>query len=160
MTPAPESKTEWLLAAGYGHTVKLNRAETDDQGLFLAPQLGLRLGSVVEWVLEAHFAGYLGEADGWMLGVLPVGARFELPRTHLRPYLAVQAGFGWTNLDILELDRRFNFILSGGLGVRWPKAKHGEGLLELRFLHYSNANTAPPNLGLNSVCLVGGWRFR
>ena len=63
----------------------------------------------------------------------------------------------WTDLDVIELSRRFNFIVQGGLGVQ---GAGGAWTVEARFLHYSNANTVLPNLGLNSVVLLVGWRLR
>jgi hypothetical protein len=157
----PEPRSEWLLGFGVGHTVPLvARAETSDPVLFLAPQWGWRLSSAVELVVEGHFAGYLGDPSSWFFGILPLGARFEFGKTGVRPYLALQAGFGWTDLDVIEIDRRFNYILSGGIGMRWPRWSHGDGILEVRILHYSNAGTVLPNLGLNSIVLVGGWRLR
>ncbi len=155
------SKSEWTLTGGYGHTVQFVAAdETSDHVALIMPAWGLQLSSVVEYVAAGHFAGYFGDANGWYLGILPIGARFQLPRTAWRPYLIFQAGFGWTNLHIIEFDRRFNYILTGGFGLRWPKQKPESGLLELRLVHYSNAGTVLPNYGLNSIALVAGWRIR
>jgi Lipid A 3-O-deacylase (PagL) len=155
-----EPKTEWTLTGGYGHTVQFVAAdETSDHLALFMPQFGVRLSSVVEYVAAGHFAGYFGDAKGWFLGLLPVGARFQLPRTPWRPYFVFQAGFGWTDLEIIELDRRFNYVLTGGFGLRWPGKKPESGLLELRLVHYSNAGTVLPNYGLNSIALVAGWRL-
>ena len=152
--------THWALAAGYGRTVPfVTAAETETNLLFLAPQWSYRLGSVVEGVAEGHLAGYVGDTDGWFFGVLPIGFRFRVPDSAWRPYLALQAGFGWTDLNVIEIDRRFNFILVGGLGAR-PGGEDGRLSLEIRLVHYSNAGTVLPNYGLNSLALVGGWRLR
>jgi hypothetical protein len=70
------------------------------------------------------------------------------------------AGFGWTDLTKLqEIGRRFNFLLQMGLGARWETRTFGRWTTELRFLHISNANTAPRNGGLNSLHLLVGRSF-
>ena len=152
--------THWALAGGYGRTVPfVTAAETETNLLFLAPQWSYRLGSVVEGVVEGHVAGYVGDTDGWFLGALPLGFRFRVPDSAWRPYLALQAGLGWTDLNVIEIDRRFNFILVGGLGAR-PGGEDGRLSVEIRLVHYSNAGTVLPNYGLNSLALVGGWRLK
>jgi hypothetical protein len=156
-----EPKSEWELTGGYGHTVQFVMAdETSDHLALFMPTWGLQLSRVVEYVAAGHFAGYFGDAKGWFLGLLPVGARFQLPQAPWRPYFVFQAGFGWTDLEIIEINRRFNYILTGGFGLRWPKEKPESGLLELRLVHYSNAGTVLPNYGFNSIALVAGWRIR
>ncbi len=156
-----EPKSEWELTGGYGHTVQFVMAdETSDHLALFMPTWGLQLSRVVEYVGAGHFAGYFGDAKGWFLGLLPVGARFQLPQAPWRPYFVFQAGFGWTDLEIIEINRRFNYILTGGFGLRWPKEKPESGLLELRLVHYSNAGTVLPNYGFNSIALVAGWRIR
>ena len=70
------------------------------------------------------------------------------------------AGVSWTDLHIIELSRRFNFILQGGLGVRGPLGELQGWMVEARWYHYSNANTVLPNLGFNAIEVLGGWRFR
>jgi hypothetical protein len=156
-----EPKSEWELTGGYGHTVQFVMAdETSDHLALFMPTWGLQLSRVVEYVAAGHFAGYFGDAKGWFLGLLPVGARFQLPQAPWRPYFVFQAGFGRTDLEIIEINRRFNYILTGGFGLRWPKEKPESGLLELRLVHYSNAGTVLPNYGFNSIALVAGWRIR
>jgi len=155
-----EPKSEWTLTGGYGHTVKFVAAdETSDHVALVMPTWGRRLSNVVEYVAAAHIAGYFGDARGYFLGILPVGARFQLPNTLLHPYVVFQVGFGWTDLEIIEINRRFNYILTGGFGLRFPKQSPESGLLELRLVHYSNAGTVLPNYGLNSIALVAGWRL-
>src|SRR5205085_2516278 len=69
-----EPASHWTLAAGYGHTVPfVAHAETSTNLGFLAPQWSYRLGSVVEAVVEGHFALYAGSVDGYFLGIVPVG---------------------------------------------------------------------------------------
>ena len=157
--PPAEPRSAWSLAGAWGHTVRfVTAAETSSHLLLLAPQWTYRLSRVVEAVAEGHVAGYVGDADGWMLGIVPLGFRFRVPDSAWRPYLALQAGFGWTDLSIIEINRRFNFILCGGFGVR-PGGDADPFSIEVRLVHYSNAGTVLPNYGLNSLALVGAWRL-
>jgi hypothetical protein len=158
--PDAVSRWHWAILGGIGHTAQfVTEDETKAFMLLVAPQWSYRLGRVVEAVAEAHFAGYVGNADGWFLGVAPIGFRFQVPDSAWRPYLEFAGGFGWTNLDIIEIDRRFNYIVMGALGAR-PQGEGGPLSLEVRLVHYSNANTVLPNYSLNSISLVGGWRLR
>ena len=110
---------------------------------------------------EGHFAGYVGDTDGWFCRRRSRSASGSASADSAwRPYLALQAGFGWTDLNVIEINRRFNFILVGGLG-RAARRRGRAGLsLEIRLVHYSNAGTVLPNYGLNSLAFVGGWRLK
>ncbi len=152
-------KPELSLLAGYGYEVHLNRGHTEVQLLMLQPQAAFRLGSRLEWVVEGHLAKYF-RPDGFAAGLVPVGVRYFLEGGRLAPYAGMGAGFGWSDLKVEEIDRRFNFILHAGIGVRGTLRADRAWMIEARLLHYSNAGTVQPNLGLNSVVILGGWRFR
>jgi hypothetical protein len=158
--PLPEGRPpEWSLAAGYGFSVQLNRGRSDEHFFLLEPGVSFRLGSRLEWVVEGHIARYL-TPEGSMLGVMPLGLRFYAGSGRILPYVSIGAGCGWTDLTALEeIDRRFDFLLQGGLGVRGALAGGGAWTLEARLSHYSNAGTVRPNLGLNAVVLLAGARF-
>jgi len=154
-TPEPEGRLEWSLAAGYGFTVKLSRGRSEEQLLLVAPAVAYPLSRRFELFVEGHLSGYF-TPDGYMLGIVPIGGRYFFSAGATQPYLALGAGFGWTNLEELdELDRRFNYILQACAGVRWKSAWS----LEARISHLSNAGTVLPNLGLNAIVFLGGWRF-
>ena len=154
------AQTEWGMAAGYGFSVHLHRGRSDEQALMLEPSVGIPLTSRLEYIMEGHFARYF-TPHGWMAGWTPIGARFEIAEGRVRPYVSIGAGFGWTDLTKLEeIDRRFNFLLQASVGVRGALAKGQNWTLEARIFHISNAGTALPNLGLNSLVFLAGWRFR
>ena len=158
--PAADPRSHWAILGGLGHTAQfVTSDETKAFLLLAAPQWSYRVSRVVEAVAEGHLAGYVGNADGWFAGVVPIGLRFQVPDSEWRPYLQFGGGFGWTNLDVVEIDRRFNFIVTGALGAR-PQGEMGPLSLEIRLVHYSNANTVLPNYSLNSIALVGGWRLQ
>ena len=157
---APKSDGgRWSLSAGYGFSVKLNRGRSKEHWLLFAPAVAFPLGERFEYVVEGHFAKYLTPA-GWIVGISPLGGRYTFGSGRVRPYVALGAGFGWTDLTELdEIDRRFNFLLQGSVGVR-GRVREGAWSFEGRFSHISNAGTVLPNLGLNSLVFVGGWTFR
>jgi hypothetical protein len=154
-----EGKPELALLAGFGYSVKINRGTTEEQVLVLEPQAGFRLGPRFEYLIEGHLARYF-RPDAFAAGLVPVGARYFFGTGKVAPYLELGAGFCWTNLDVEEINRRFNFILQGGLGVVGSPERDQSWTLEARWLHCSNAGTVLPNLGLNTVVLLIGWRFQ
>jgi hypothetical protein len=127
--------------------------------LLLAPQAGFRIGRRFEWIVEAHLAQFF-RPDGWTVGLVPASARYFFADGPLAPYFGVGAGLCWTNLQIEEIDRRFNFLLEAGAGIRGTPRSGRAWMAELRWVHYSNAGTVRPNLGFNAVVLLAGWRFR
>jgi len=138
--------------------VRVDGGETSTAAVILEPQAAFRLGSRFQWLAEGHYAHYFSP-DGWAAGLLPVGARYYFDRSRHAVFLDLLAGFGWTNLQIVELDRRFNFILTGGPGLRGAVDAGHAWWISARWLHYSNAGTVPPNLGFNAVVVLGGWKF-
>ncbi|HEY3204144.1 MAG TPA: acyloxyacyl hydrolase [Thermoanaerobaculia bacterium] len=159
--PLPENRPpEWGAEAGYGFLVHLNRGRSHEHLLLFEPSVGLRIGSRFEYVIEGHFAQYL-TPKGYMIGLLPLGARYYIGNGRLLPYLSAGAGLGWTDLTPLdEIDRRFNFLLQGSLGVRGALPDGQAWTFEARLDHISNAGLARPNLGLNCAVFLLGWRFR
>jgi Lipid A 3-O-deacylase (PagL) len=151
-------KAEFSLLAGFGYSVHVNYSTTEEQLLMVQPQAAIRLGEHFEYLIEGHLAKYF-RPDGFAAGVVPLGARYFFGTGSVAPYFQLGAGFCWTNLQIEELNRRFNFVLQGSLGVRATPRPGRAWMLEARWLHYSNAGTAKPNLGFNVVVLLAGWRF-
>jgi hypothetical protein len=150
---------QWGLAAGYGFQLHLNRGRSNEHVLLFEPGAGFRVSSRLEYVVEGHFAQYF-TPKGYMFGVMPVGARLYVGKGRTLPYISIGGGFGWTNLEIEEIDRRFNFLLQGSVGVRRAVSETDALTLEARIAHISNGGTKTPNLGLNCLVLLAGWRFR
>ena len=158
--PIPQGRPpEWSLQAGYGFSVKVNRGNSDEHLFLLEPGVAFRLGPRLEYLAEAHFAKYF-TPDGSMIGVVPLGGRYYFLHGPILPYLSLGAGFGWTDLtDLEEINRRFNFLLEGAIGVRGRVSDSQAWTLEFRWSHISNANTVLPNLGLNCAVFLAGMRF-
>ena len=158
-TPKSERGLKWSLAAGYGFSVQLSRGQAEEKLVLIAPAVSYAFSRRFEVFVEGHLAGYFAP-DGYMLGIVPIGGRYYFSAGTVRPYLALGAGFGWTNLEELEeLDRRFNYILQACVGARLNRPGGGAWTVEARINHLSNAGTVLPNLGLNAIVFLGGWRF-
>ncbi len=154
-----ERGIQWSLAGGYGFTVQLNRGRSEEQLVLFAPAVAYPFSRRFELFVEGHLSGFF-TPEGYMLGIVPIGGRYYFSGGATQPYLALGAGFGWTNLEELdELDRRFNYILQACVGVRGNRPDGSAWTLEARLSHISNAGTVPPNLGLNAVVFLAGWRF-
>ena len=112
-----------------------------------------------EATLHAYWSG---ESQAIFAGVMGIGARYHFFDDRLwTPYALLSAGLGWTSLDIVEIDRIFNFQVAWGAGVRQITRK-GPGLMvEFRNHHISNAGTRGENIGINSATVVvGDWVLR
>jgi hypothetical protein len=158
--PIPSGRSpQWGLAAGYGFTWHLNRGRSNEHVLLFVPAVGFRVSSRLEYILEAHLAQYF-TPSGTTFGVMPLGGRLFLGSGRMLPYVSIGGGFGWTNLEIEEIDRRFNFLLQGSVGVRRALSEADALTLEARLSHISNGGTKSPNLGLNCLVVLAGWRFR
>ena len=159
--PIPEGRPpEWGLQAGYGFSFEVNGGRSHEYLFLFEPNVGIRLGSRFEYVAEAHVARYLSP-EGYMVGIVPIGARYNFPSTTaIRPYAYVGVGAGWTDLTRLdEIDRRFNFLIQGSIGLRGAVTDTQAWTFEARYSHVSNAGTELPNLGLNCLVFLAGWRF-
>ena len=158
----PEGRPpEWGLAAGYGTHIKIGPGTTDFGVAVFTPSVGFRLSSRLEFVVAATLERYFSPG-GYFVGLNPVGARLSIGNEKILPYLGVGLGFGWTDLEevLPEISRRFNFRIEGSFGLRFPAGESSAWTLEGRYQHTSNAWTSDPNLGLNTIAVLAGWRFR
>lgn len=157
--PVPAGRPpEWGAAAGYGFSVHLNHGRSSEHVLLFEPSAGFRLSSRLEYIAEGHFARYF-TPGGSMIGVMPVGGRLYLGSGRTLPYVSIGGGLGWTDLTVEEIDRRFNFLLQASAGVRRASSGTDALTLEARLDHISNGGTKKPNLGLNCLVILAGWRF-
>jgi len=155
----PEQRYEWNAQVGYGLPAHLHSPGTRDREILVEPGVGIRLSSRLQYLFNGHYERFFSP-DGYVIGVLPLGGRFYVGQGPFFPYVALQLGLSWTDLHILELSRTFNFLVEGSLGVR---RRFGDGpawMVEARFAHISNAGSAEPNVGHNTVALMAGVGFR
>ena len=153
------------LAGGWGHswTPGYGKTESDVQFVAFHPQLGRFVTDHLELYGEGTLLVYYQPSIAVGAGLAGIGGRYHVWNDRgWTPYVVGIAGLIWTNLDILELDRTFNFQLIYGLGLRVVPPR-GPGLIvELRNHHISNAGTAGENLGVNAATLLAGvqWVLR
>ena len=140
-----------------------SRATSDLAFVGFHPQLGWFQTSRIELYGEATLHAYWQPDPAIFAGVMGIGARYHFfDNRSWTPYALLSAGLGWTSLDIVEIDRIFNFQVAWGAGVRQITRK-GPGLLvEFRNHHISNAGTRGENIGINSATVVIGvhWILR
>jgi hypothetical protein len=157
-TPAPSSRLHWGIAAGPVVEVATPGSREREIGLLAMPSVEMRLTSWFDYVVEGHAAGYLAPVTGAMAGVVPVGWRIH-GRGRTQPFLSMGAGVTWTNLTgLYGLDRRRNYITQIGGGVRRFRATGSALSIEARLFHLSNMSSAPPNLGMEAVTVLVGYR--
>lgn len=158
--PIPQGRApEWGIAAGYGIPFDVGPGDSREHQVVVSPSAGFRLGSRFELVASATYERYL-TPGGYFAGLLPLGARYSLGSGDWLPYAGLGVGFGWTDLEIEEISRRFNFRIEAAVGLRARVDGRSAWTLEVRYQHTSNAGTSFPNYGLNSMVFLGGWRFR
>ncbi len=159
--PIPEGRgIEWGLSAGYGVPVRAPSRPSDESELAFLASAAFRVSRRVEYVVEADGFGFL-HPGGYYVGLMPLGGRLSIGNGPLLPFASMGLGFGWTNLlELEEISRRFNFQVQAGIGIRGAVTEKTGWTTELRLLHISNAGTSYPNRGLNSMVVLGGFRFR
>jgi hypothetical protein len=129
-----------------------------ERGFLVVPSVGVRVGSWFEWVIEGHAARYVTPVGGTIAGVAPLGWRIH-GRGPTEPYVSMGAGVVWTDYTELRgLDRRRNYLTQIGAGVRRITGNGSAVSVEARLFHLSNLSSAPPNLGLEGVTVLVGYR--
>jgi len=151
---------ELTLWAGGGHSVPGGRSQT---GVFNA---GLRYG----WILTGpHLPGFLRGRFEYAVDAVPVffvfqpantayGVGFDpfalkwnfVRRGRLSPYLELCGGTLFTDHAVPTYTNTVNFTDQAAFGVHVLGARHNV-LLELRYMHISNAGLSNPNPGINTV---------
>ncbi len=151
------------LAGGWGSAWKFGipgygKTTTDARFVAFHPSLGWFVIDRGEVFGEAALFVYYRPVTTVAAGPIAIGGRYHLRDTGaVLPYVSGGAGLIFTTLDIVELDRTFNFQLFYGGGVRWrPGGGNPTWRLEFRNHHISNAGTAGENLGLNALMVIGG----
>ena len=138
-------------------------ATTDLRFAGFHPQLGWFQTSRIELYGEGTVHVYWRPGAEVFAGLMGIGARYHLYDDRAwTPYALLSAGLGWTSLDIVEIDRVFNFQVAWGAGLRQITRKGPGWLIEFRNHHISNAGTRGENIGINSATVVVGvhWVLR
>lgn len=152
-------RSEWMLAAGFGRTIGTGPSDPDLQYVALFPELAWPVRPTVAYTVTGYVSRWFPR-QGWVAGIFPVGGRLQLRGSRNVPYFSAAVGVGWTSLTELdEIDRRFNFLVEWGAGIRHRMPDGRDWFAELRYLHVSNAGTGGNNWGLNTLLVVFGRRL-
>jgi hypothetical protein len=156
------------LAAGWGHSwlhgwPGYGKALSDIEYVGFYPQMGWFVTNWLELYGEATGHVYYRPHADVLAGVIGIGGRHYFSRdSRWAPYYTLGGGMAWTSLDVIEVDRIWNFQVVWGAGIK-RITRRGPGLmLEFRNHHISNAGTRGQNLGVNAAMVVAGvhWVLR
>lgn len=158
------SRTRGLVAGwGVGWQPVFGQTHPDVAFGALLPRLGWLVADRLELFGEATLFVYYQPKADVAAGAGGLAGRFYLRRRgRWIPYVYGGVGLLWTSLDVVEIDRVFNFQHFVGIGWRQNRARGPRWLIEFRNQHISNAGTAEPNLGINAATLLAGveWVLR
>jgi len=142
---------------GHGHT------STDIAFFAFHPQMGWFVTDRLELYGEATLLLYHEPEAAVSAGLAGLAGRYHLwnDRSWV-PFVSAGAGLVWTSLDVVEIDRIFNFQVLFGAGVRLIPQEGPTWVFEFRNHHISNAGTAGENLGINAATFLVGvnWILR
>jgi hypothetical protein len=155
---AAGSRTRGLIG-GWGLGYKPPWAPTRSDVAFVAfhPRMGWFVTDRIELYGEGTLFVYHRPQLAVSAGVGGLAGRLYLRTAgSWIPYVHGGAGLLWTSLDIVEIDRIFNFQHFIGVGWRQNRPRGPRVVLELRNHHISNAGTAGDNLGVNALTVLSG----
>ena len=163
------AKKEWGLLGGYGVShpgwgETRTRVETIDfvyrYGYFLAEETGKTwYRGRQELLIEVPFSYVQSPKDGQMIGINFLACRNFTSSRKIVPYIFAGGGLVYTNLDISDFGTELNGNYQVGTGLRFFVSDRISLDLNCRFHHISNADTAKPNVPLNSAKFFLGISF-
>ena len=108
------------------------------------------LFGALELGLEPFYQRYTGREDAFYAGLAAVGRYHFLSLGRFVPYVELAGAAGGTDLDILEIDSDFSFLLFGGGGVSVFVTDRVALYAGYRLQHVSNGGTDVRNRGFES----------
>jgi hypothetical protein len=108
------------------------------------------LFGALEVGLEPFYQRYTGGLDAFYAGLAAVGRYHVLSLGRVVPYVELAASAGGTDLNILEIDSDFSFLLFGGVGASLFVTDHTALYAGYRLQHVSNGGTVSRNRGFES----------
>ena len=129
------------------------------RGVLGVPALSIRVASWFDYTLEGHLSRHVTPISGNVFGVVPIAFRLHTTgRTQV--HLSAGAGVAWSDLVGLRgVEQRRNFLEQIGIGIARTGANGSGVSAELRFFHLSNLHSAPPNLGMETLAILVGYRL-
>jgi hypothetical protein len=108
------------------------------------------LFGALEVGLEPFYQRYIGGLDAFYAGLAAVGRYHFLSLGRFVPYLELAAAAGGTDLNILEIDSDFAFLLFGGVGASVFVTDQTALYAGYRMQHVSNGGLEARNRGFES----------
>jgi len=153
------SRIRFEIAAGPAFEVAVAGERPSQRAVLAVPTLAIKVAPWFDYTVEGHLSRHVNPVSGNALGIVPIGFRIHHgERTQL--HVAAGAGIAWTDLDGLHgVEQRRNFLTQIGFGITRVGANGAGVSLEARLFHLSNLSAAPPNLGMEMVAILIGYRL-
>ena len=157
--PPSPGRVGFEVAAGPAFESSVAGGRAPQRAVLGVPTLTLRVASWFDYAVEGHFARHVAPVTANEFGIVPIAFRVHTGgRTQV--HLSGGAGVVWSGLaGIHGLERRQNYITQLGAGVARVRANGSAVSLETRFYHLSNDGAKPPNLGMEQISVLVGYRL-
>ena len=157
--PPSPGRVGFEVAAGPAFESSVAGDRVPQRAVLGVPTLTLRVASWFDYAVEGHFARHVTPVPANEFGIVPLAFRVHTGgRTQV--HLSGGAGVVWSGLaGIHGLERRQNYITQLGAGVARVRANGSAVSLETRFYHLSNDGAKPPNLGMEQISVLVGYRL-
>jgi len=159
-TPPPsQGRIGVEVAAGPAFETSVAGGREPQRAVLGVPSLTLRVASWFDYAVEGHFARHVTPVTANEFGIVPIAFRLHTGgRTQV--HFLGGAGMVWSGLaGIHGLEQRQNYITQLGAGIARVGANGSAISLETRFYHLSNDGAKPPNLGIEQISLLVGYRL-
>lgn len=163
------TRSPWGFGFQFGYAVEnaIPRNISHVNLLIAQPQLGLIVRDFPHGLvrrLEIMDEGILGNSvhpGGHLLGNSVLFRLDGKAYRRIVPFLDLGAGVLHTTLDrrASELNGHLQFLPQAGLGIQYFFKPQRALVFEYRYVHMSNADIQPPNLGFNASMLTIGFRW-
>jgi len=157
--PPSPGRVGFEVAAGPAFESSAAGDRAPQRAVLGVPTLTLRVASWFDYAVEGHFARHVTPVTANEFGIVPIAFRVHTGgRTQF--HLAGGVGVVWTGLaGIHGLEQRQNYITQLGAGVARVRANGSAVSMEIRFYHLSNDGSKPPNLGMEQISVLVGYRL-
>ena len=159
-TPPAPDRVGFEVAAGPAFETSVAGGRAPQRAVLVVPSLTFRVASWFDYIVEGHFARHVSPETANEFGIVPVAFRMHTGGRTQVQFLG-GGGIVWSGLaGIHGLEQRQNFITQIGAGIARVRANRSAILLETRFYHLSNDGAKPPNLGMEQLSVLVGYRLR
>jgi hypothetical protein len=158
-TPPSPGRVGFEVAAGPAFETSVAGGRAPQRAVLGVPSLTFRVASWFDYAVEGHFARHVTPVTANEFGIVPIAFRLHTGgRTQV--HLSGGGGVVWTGLaGIHGLEQRQNYITQLGAGVARVRANGSAISLGILFYHLSNDGAKPPNLGIEQISFLVGYRL-